>query len=328
MMTSSQKRKLEATDAQPQIGFSFPQHNFANLSQQKDNSFLCSSEVKRRRQCWEGDHSTNQAQPPVRNSFSISPTSAFNATNGATIQRTPLAAAAAAALQFQYTPYNSSSSSVSAHQYNISSSFGQTTIDEGDTDHDSTPASLMSRQQQLQYQQSAHSLNMAGLSMDIEEDQEAMSSQYNMDCDNSNNAHDNSQCSSWFDRIKRASTKSSKTAENVLFTSRHYVFPPASSANTAAASTSCMYCLRQYSTGPPTTYTYSYQSNPTHTNSQSNPNYSSGGYLSCNYCDRMCCAETCLRSCEQCHGLFCGVCSTTDYSAAFEQYLCLDCYQR
>lgn len=277
------KRKFEADEAAT-FNFLGNDQFYRRLGtfQQSGEHIIGSMDCKRRRPCWEGELLINPAQ---RGQFSISSTSAFHATS-----------------------LRSPNSTSSAHIFSQTPSSSQfQTVDEGDTDAELTPASLSGNA-------------MSGTGMDFDEVESCPAAEA-MDED----AYPRSLSdSSWFDRLAggRRSSRTAKTAENVLFTSRHYVFPPngptavsTTGQAPAAPASSCMYCLRQYVTGPPSLML------PTTANT-------TGGYLSCNYCDRVCCAETCLRTCESCHGSFCGVCSTTDYSSAFERFICLDCYQR
>lgn len=47
-------------------------------------------------------------------------------------------------------------------------------------------------------------------------------------------------------------------------------------------------------------------------------------FQKCTFCDRQACTS-CTRQCEQCHFHFCSMCSTADFSGAFERSFCLDC---
>lgn len=282
---SSTKRKFGADEvAAFNFGGSDQSYHHSGPFQQSGEHIIGSMDYKRRRPCWEGELSMAQ-----RGQFAISSTSAFHATS----LRSPNSSMHI----FSQTP--------SSNQFQG--------FDDGDTDAELTPASLGNT-----VPSSSHVL--CGTDMDFDE----------VDSYPAAEAMDEDACprslsqSSWFDRLasSRRTSRTAKTAENVLFTSRHYVFPPngptavPSAGHVSAAPTSsCMYCLRQYVTGPPSLML------PATANT-------TGGYLSCNYCDRVCCAETCLRTCESCHGSFCGVCSTTDYSSAFERFICLDCFQR
>lgn len=80
-----------------------------------------------------------------------------------------------------------------------------------------------------------------------------------------------------------------------------------SSAPQALTQSPCMYCLR--ASLPTSSYA------------------PISGKAHCSHCDRLCCTDTCLQTCAHCHSVFCGVCSTTDYSTAFERALCLECLQ-
>lgn len=275
---SSTKRKFGA-DEGAAFSFGGGDYHHSGPFQQSGEHVIGSMDYKRRRPCWEGELTMAQ-----RGQFSISSTSAFHSTS----LRSPISSIHS----FSQTP--------SSNQFQG--------FDDGDTDAELTPASLGGNPIS-----SSHA--MSGTGMDF--DDPAADAMDEDEC-----PHSLSQ-SSWFYRLgSRRSSRTAKTAENVLFTSRHYVFPPngptavpSSGQVPTAPTSSCMYCLRQYVTGPPSLML------PAAANT-------TGGYLSCNYCDRVCCAETCLRTCESCHGSFCGVCSTTDYSSAFERFICLDCFQR
>lgn len=52
---------------------------------------------------------------------------------------------------------------------------------------------------------------------------------------------------------------------------------------------------------------------------------SSNHHQRCTYCEKLCCVNDCLRSCESCAGLFCSLCSCINYKGAFERIMCLDC---
>lgn len=328
----STKRKLE--DFLPQQGLAHYQNpNYPHVSvnglpqfsphsslaasfhEEYDCSFDDSLNDSLKRRCCREEENPNLSKP---SHFSVSSTSAFHSTSHT--HRT-------------LTVASSSMNMFAVSQKSLSDNFHYRPLgnDEGVTDLDNTPASLNNQQSHFKFSSQCtyqpQSLSH-GLAMDIEE----VDSEF-QDCAMHDDGYDSHSLNrvAWFDRIRR--NRTNRTAENVLNTSRHYAFPPTekpimsnnipshpdsicSSLNQTPAA-SCMYCLRQFQTAPVHA-----------TSSMTTTAGQAGGYLSCHYCDRMCCAETCLRLCELCHGLFCGVCSTTNYQSAYERYLCLECHQR
>jgi hypothetical protein len=312
------KRKLE--DFLPQQGIAnyhyqnYPHSSFDSLQQISsfneghDGSF---DDSWKRRRCWEVENG-NFSKP---SHFSVSSTSAFQSTHNA--HRTSTTSTAMNIFAVSQTSHYSN--------FNRGRSLGN---DEGDTDQDNTPASINSQHSvfasQFMYQQQ---LSSCGLAMDIEDiDFELQNTAMQ---DDEYDTHSSKRVT-WFDRIRQ--NRTNRTAENVLVTDRHCVIPSDDKGKNSSRShldssnresqqdpsASCKYCLRSVVSGNPTTSTITAASS----------SEQAGGYLSCHYCDRMCCANTCLRPCELCHGLFCGVCSTTDYMSAYERYLCLECHHQ